>query len=186
MRRNPREIATAIFPVLGPAIRKAIAETMAGLVSSINRAVEQSFSVRGIKWRLEAWRTGVPYARILLRHALVYRVEQVFLIHSETGLLLSHAAPPELKVTDADLISGMLTAIQDFVADSFAEQESGGLRTFSVGERGAAIGGGRRRSIASRRSPASSWWRHGAAAGGGISGDFAIPWPPIPRVCWPA
>jgi OOP family OmpA-OmpF porin len=134
VRRNPREIATAIFPVLGPAIRKAIAETMAGLVSSINRAVEQSFSFRGIKWRLEAWRTGVPYAQILLRHALVYRVEQVFLIHSETGLLLSHAAPPELKVADADLISGMLTAIQDFVADSFAEQESGGLRTFSVGE----------------------------------------------------
>jgi outer membrane protein OmpA-like peptidoglycan-associated protein len=134
VRRNPREIATAIFPVLGPAIRKAMAETMAGLVSSINRAVEQSFSLRGIRWRLEAWRTGVPYARILLRHALVYRVEQVFLIHSETGLLLAHAAPPELKVTDADLISGMLTAIQDFVADSFAEQESGGLRTFSVGE----------------------------------------------------
>jgi hypothetical protein len=25
IRRNPREIATAIFPVLGPAIRKAIA-----------------------------------------------------------------------------------------------------------------------------------------------------------------
>src|SRR6185503_9246276 len=30
IKRNPREIATAIFPVLGPAIRKAIAETMAG------------------------------------------------------------------------------------------------------------------------------------------------------------
>lgn len=134
VRRNPREIATAIFPVLGPAIRKAIAETMAGLVSSINRAVEHSLSFHGIKWRLEAWRTGVPYAQILLRHALVYRVEQVFLIHSETGLLLSHAAPPELRVADADLISGMLTAIQDFVADSFAEEESGGLRTFSVGE----------------------------------------------------
>lgn len=134
VRRNPREIATAIFPVLGPAIRKAMAETMAGLVSSINRAVEHSFSLRGIRWRLESWRTGVPYAQILLRHALVYRVEQVFLIHSETGLLLGHAAPPELKVTDADLISGMLTAIQDFVADSFAEEESGGLRTFSVGE----------------------------------------------------
>ena len=36
VRRNPREIATAIFPVLGPAIRKAIAETLAGLVASIN------------------------------------------------------------------------------------------------------------------------------------------------------
>jgi outer membrane protein OmpA-like peptidoglycan-associated protein len=134
VRRNPREIATAIFPVLGPAIRKALAEAMSALVESINRAVEHTFSLRGLAWRIEAWRTGIPYAQIVIKHSLVYRVEQVFLIHAETGLLLVHAAPPELKVTDADLISGMLTAIQDFVSDSFRQQEGGRLRTFSVGE----------------------------------------------------
>ena len=134
IRRNPREIATAIFPVLGPAIRKAIAETMAGLVRSINRAVEHSFSLRGIKWRLEAWRTGVPYAELVIRHALVYRVEQVFLIHAESGLLLAHVNAPELAVPDADLISGMLTAIQDFVRDSFRPAEGATLRSFCVGE----------------------------------------------------
>ncbi|HSA55533.1 MAG TPA: hypothetical protein VLE53_07500 [Gemmatimonadaceae bacterium] len=134
IRRNPREIATAIFPVLGPAIRKAIAETMAGLVRSINRAVEHSLSLRGIKWRLEAWRTGVPYAEIVIKHALVYRVEQVFLIHAESGLLLAHVSAPELAVPDADLISGMLTAIQDFVRDSFRPAEGATLRSFCVGE----------------------------------------------------
>lgn len=135
VRRNPREIATAIFPVLGPAIRKAIAEAMAGLVRSINAAVEHSFSLKGLRWRLEAWRTGVPYAEIVLKHSLVYRVEQVFLIHAETGLLLARAAPPALAVADADLVAGMLTAIQDFVSDSFAVEDQGAaLRTFSVGE----------------------------------------------------
>jgi OOP family OmpA-OmpF porin len=135
VRRNPRPIATAIFPVLGPAIRKAIAEALAGLVASINRTLEHSLSPRGLRWRLEAWRTGVPYAQIVLRHALVYRVEQVFLIHGDTGLLLSHAWAPDFPASDADLISGMLTAIRDFVADSFApEREAGGLRRFSVGE----------------------------------------------------
>ena len=135
VRRNPRPIATAIFPVLGPAIRKAIAEALAGLAASINRALEHSLSPRGIRWRLEAWRTGVPYAQIVLKHALVYRVEQVFLIHRDTGLLLAHARAPDLPASDADLISGMLTAIRDFVADSFSpEREAGGLRRFSVGE----------------------------------------------------
>jgi OOP family OmpA-OmpF porin len=135
VRRNPREIATAIFPVLGPAIRKAIAETLAGLVASINRTIEHSLSPRGLKWRLEAWRTGVPYAQIVLKHALIYRVEQVFLIHAETGLLLSHAWALELEASDPELISGMLTAIRDFVADSFSrERDVGGLRRFSVGE----------------------------------------------------
>lgn len=135
VRRNPREIATAIFPVLGPAIRKAIAETLAGLVASINRTIEHSLSPHGLKWRLEAWRTGVPYAQIVLKHALIYRVEQVFLIHPETGLLLAHAWVPDLRASDPDLISGMLTAIRDFVADSFSrEGDAGGLRRFSVGE----------------------------------------------------
>ena len=134
IRRNPQEMASAIFPVLGPAIRKAIAETMAGLVRSINHAVEQSLSLNGIKWRIEAWRTGIPYAEIVIKHALVYRVEQAFLIHAETGLLLEHVSAPDLNVPDADLISGMLAAIQDFVRDSFRPAEGGMLRTFSVGD----------------------------------------------------
>lgn len=134
IHRNPREVATAIFPVLGPAIRKAIAETMAALVRSINNAVEHSLTPQGIRWRLESWRTGVPYAQVVIRHALVYRVEQAFLIHAETGLLLEHATAPGLSVPDADLISGMLTAIQDFVRDSFRPDEGATLRTFTVGE----------------------------------------------------
>lgn len=134
IRRNPRQIATAIFPVLGPAIRKAIAETMAALVRSINSAVEHSFTPRGIRWRFESWRTGVPFAQIVIRHSLVYRVEQAFLVHAETGLLLCHATAPGLAAPDADLISAMLTAITDFVRDSFRPGEGATLRTFSVGD----------------------------------------------------
>jgi outer membrane protein OmpA-like peptidoglycan-associated protein len=149
VRRNPREIASAIFPVLGPAIRKAIAETLAGLVASINSTIEHSLSPRGLRWRVEAWRTGVPYAQIVLKHALVYRVEQVFLIHTETGLLLSHAWARDLAASDPDLISGMLTAIRDFVADSFSpERDAGGLRQFSVGELTVIVEQGPRAMIA--------------------------------------
>jgi OOP family OmpA-OmpF porin len=132
VRRDPREIATAIFPVLGPAIRKAIAETMSGLVNTINRAIEHSLSPQGIRWRIESWRTGVPFAQIVMRHALVYRVEQVFLIHAQTGLLLAHV--PDGSLGDADLISSMLTAIGDFVNDSFEPKKTGELRAFAAGD----------------------------------------------------
>jgi OOP family OmpA-OmpF porin len=148
IRRNPREIASAIFPVLGPAIRKAIAETMAGLVRSINSAVEHSLSIQGIKWRIEAWRTGVRYAEVVIKHALIYRVEQVFLIHADTGLLLAHVTAPGLDVPDADLISGMLTAIQDFVRDSFRPGEGGTLSTFTVGEHTVHVEAGPRALLA--------------------------------------
>lgn len=148
IRRNPRDIATAIFPILGPAIRKAIAETMAGLVRSINSAVEHSLSVQGIKWRIEAWRTGMRYADVVIKHALVYRVEQVFLIHAETGLLLAHVTAPDVAAPDADLISGMLTAIQDFVGDSFRPGEGGTLSAFTVGDHTVHVEAGPRALIA--------------------------------------
>ncbi len=134
VQRNPQQIAQAIYPVLGPAVRKAISDTISGFVETLNRAIEHSFSLQGLKWRLEALRTGVPYAQIVLKHALVYRVEQVFLIHGESGLRLGHVALAESKAQDPDLVSGMLTAIRDFVADSFDASAAGGLRRFMVGE----------------------------------------------------
>ena len=45
--------------------------------------------MQGLKWRVESIRTGRPFAEIVLMHSLLYRVEQVFLIHRETGLVLS-------------------------------------------------------------------------------------------------
>jgi OOP family OmpA-OmpF porin len=148
IRRDPKEIATAIFPVLGPAIRKAIAEAMSGLVRSINSAVEQSLSLRGMQWRIESWRSGVPYPEVVLKHALVYRVEQALLVHAETGLLLEHVTARDLVAPDADLISSMLTAIQDFVRDSFRPAEGAMLRTFSVGEHTVQLEAGPRALLA--------------------------------------
>jgi OOP family OmpA-OmpF porin len=156
VRRNPREIATAIFPVLGPAIRKAIAETMTGLVESINRAIEHSISPRGLRWRIEAWRTGVPFAEVVIKHALVYRVEQVFLVHAQTGLLLMHV--PDDSAQDADVISGMLTAIGDFVTDSFAPRATGELRVFAIDDLCVMVEAGPRAYLAAvvRGTPPSS------------------------------
>ena len=148
IRRDPQEMASAIFPVLGPAIRKAIAETMASLVRSINSAVEQSLSLNGMKWRVESWRTGVPYPELVIKHALVYRVEQAFLVHAETGILLEHVSAADLSVPEADLISSMLSAIQDFVHDSFKPAEGARLRTFSVGEHTVQVEAGPRALLA--------------------------------------
>ena len=82
-------------------------------------------------------RRGGPGSRLpksILLRTLVYRVEQVFLIHRKTGLLLQHVSATAAGVQDADMISGMLTAIRDFVHDSFGGKEGDWLDTFQVGE----------------------------------------------------
>lgn len=119
VKRDIHVFADALFPVMGPAIRKSMTEALRQMVQSINQALEHSFSWKGIQWRFEAWRSGQSFAEIVLLHSLVYRVEQVFLIHKKTGILLQHAALTAVQHQDADLVSAMLTAIQDFVNDSF-------------------------------------------------------------------
>lgn len=135
VQRNPDAVAQAIYPTLGPVIRKAIADALSAFVETVNLTIDHNFSLHGLRWRFESLRTGVPYAHIVIRDSLVYQVEQVFLIHADTGLLLAHAAAEGVRGTDPDLVSGMLTAIRDFVADSFDAAEDGGLRRFTVGER---------------------------------------------------
>ena len=134
VRRNPKPLADAIFPIIGPAIRKAISAALSGMVQSLNQSMTYSLSVKGLKWRLEALRTGKSFAEVVLLKTLRYRVEQVFLIHKETGLLLHQAAAAGIKVQDADMVSAMLTAIQDFVHDSFATPKGDELETLQVGE----------------------------------------------------
>jgi outer membrane protein OmpA-like peptidoglycan-associated protein len=134
VRKDPKPLADAIFPIMGPAIRKAIAAALSGMVQSFNQTLSHSLSAKGLNWRLEALRTGRPFSEVVLLHTLVYRVEQVFLIHRETGLLLQHVSAGTGVVNDADMVSGMLTAIQDFVQDSFKTRGGDQLETLQVGE----------------------------------------------------
>jgi OOP family OmpA-OmpF porin len=134
VQRDPRPLADALFPVMGPAIRKAVAHAFASMIESLNRTVEHSLSWRSLQWRWTALQTGKPFAEIVLLNTLQYRVEQVFLIHAESGLLLQHLSSDARAAGNADQISGMLTAIRDFARDSFRTAGGDTLDSLRVGE----------------------------------------------------
>jgi len=134
VRKDPTTLADALFPVMGPAIRRSILQTLRQMFESFNEAMEQSLSLRGLQWRFEALRTGRSFAEIVLVHSLVFRVEQVFLIHKKTGLPLCHVVAPSVAMEDPSLVSGMLSAIQDFVRDSFHAPQGESIAKLQVGE----------------------------------------------------
>lgn len=134
VRRNPRPLADALFPIFGPAIRKAIAASLSSMLESLNQTLEHSLSWRAVQWRITAFRTGKSFAEVVLLNTLVYRVEQVFLIDRNSGLLLLHVKSGSSAVQDADMVSGMLTAIRDFARDSFHVSEDEALDTLQVGD----------------------------------------------------
>jgi outer membrane protein OmpA-like peptidoglycan-associated protein len=131
IRKNPGEVVEAIYPIIGPSIRASIGKAIRDFAESLNQIVEKSVSIRAIRWRIESLITGKPFSEILLSRSLLYTVEQVFLIHRSSGVLLQNMAAQDSVVKDADMISGMLTAIRDFVSDSFVGGQD--LETVDVG-----------------------------------------------------
>ncbi len=135
IRRDSERVAGILYPAVLPAIRKSIEQAMQGFLESIDLLLKQEFSAASLKWRFEALRTGVPFHEIMLRHMLRYQVEQVFLIHRRSGLLISHVSSSEEIEKDNDAVSAMLSAIESFVRESFAGNKENHLSRVTVGDR---------------------------------------------------
>ncbi len=131
-RDDPQAITDALYPVLGPLIWTSVSSAFNNLMDSLNTTLERSLSPQGLHWRWEAYRTGKSIGEVALLRSLVYRVEYVYLIENESGVLLQSAG--EQIAHDDDLMSGMLTAIQDFVRESFTVGATETLDTLRVGD----------------------------------------------------
>ncbi|MHC2301747.1 OmpA family protein [Rhizobium mongolense] len=134
IQKSPRTLTDILYPVFLPAIRKSIGEKIDQTFQSLNETLRHIFTWHGLKWRFESWRTGASFSEVVLKHSLVYRVEHVFLIDRNSGLLIAHVTADNATSEDPQLISSMLSAIQDFVKDSFNEKEQSGLDTIRFGE----------------------------------------------------
>lgn len=133
-REDPQTYSDALYPVIGPAIRKAIIHALRNFSQQINEAVEHSVSPKGLKWRWQASRAGVPYGEYVLQQTMLYRVEQAYLISRENGLLVGHVHHEASRIKDSDAVSAMFTAIQDFVKESFSPDREGRLESADMGE----------------------------------------------------
>ena len=126
-------LISVLFPLIGPIIRRSIAETLSQLMRDMNRAVEHSISPTGLRWRWEAFRTGVPFTQVVLKHTLRYRVEHLLLVNNDGGLLLAHVANVDAELADSDAVAGMLSALQDFARDAVLAREDEALKSVEVG-----------------------------------------------------
>jgi outer membrane protein OmpA-like peptidoglycan-associated protein len=127
IEKRPEVFIDALYPIIGPIVRRSIAERFRELLQSLNQTLEHTFSWQGLKWRFEAWRTGKSFAEVVMLRSLVYRVEQVFLIHRETSLPLLHVTADPALSKDSGMVAGMLSAIEDFAHDSLSAGEDSAL-----------------------------------------------------------
>lgn len=132
--KNPALLAGLLFPIVGQAVRKAVAHSLQQMLDSLNSILDGKLFFKRLLWRLEGLRSGKSFGEIALIHSLAYRVEHVYLIHRKTGLLLTEIDRGSGLLGDADLVAGMLTALQDFVRDSFTAERQDNLEAMQIGE----------------------------------------------------
>ena len=148
IRTEPAAYAEILYPVMAPSIRRAIAQAVSSLLITINRTVESATSVHGISMRVQSMRTGVPYGELVLRSSLLFRVDHIYLIDQDSGLLIAEEASADAQSLDSDAVSGMFSAIQSFVQDSFSQNESARLTDLKVGEHNVWVAHGSKTMLA--------------------------------------
>lgn len=127
IRESPEDVVELMYPLLGKMVQRAVKEAMRNLADRIDAQRQKAFSFQRLLSRFRATSNGVSGNAVDLRDALPFQVEELFLIHQESGLLLHHESRKPDGGHDSDMISAMLTAIGDFVQNAFGDNKEGEL-----------------------------------------------------------
>lgn len=134
IRESREEMVDALYPVILSAVQRSVAEFVQEFQRNIDARLKSTFGLQGLFRRINARLRGVSSSDLALRDALPFTLKQLFLIQHQSGLLLAYHNEEGEEISDSDLISGMLTAIRDFTQDSFGnEEESDSLNEIQYG-----------------------------------------------------
>jgi outer membrane protein OmpA-like peptidoglycan-associated protein len=106
----------ALYPVIGSTVARYIAEA----IKDINEKIAKALSGQTIRRKIQAKLQGVSEGELIFKEAIASRVQGVFLIHKQSGLIISEAQPPEHQL-ESEMVAGMLTAIRSFVNDCIVQ-----------------------------------------------------------------
>ncbi len=120
IRNSRQDMVDALYPIIGSTVQKAVAESAREFQRNIDARLKVTFGTGALRTAIARMR-GVSPSELAMRDALPFTIREIFLIQQGSGLLLAHTHPGSAEITDSDLISGMLTAIRDFVQDSFGQ-----------------------------------------------------------------
>ncbi|NEP90197.1 MAG: OmpA family protein, partial [Okeania sp. SIO2C2] len=114
---EPNSIVDALYPVMGSTISKYMTQE----IREINDKISETFSFKGIRRKIQAIFQGVSEAELIISEVMIFTVQAVFLIHKESGLVISEVQHSRQYRLESEMLAGMLTAIRSFVNDCIAQ-----------------------------------------------------------------
>ncbi|MDE2115789.1 MAG: OmpA family protein, partial [Hyphomicrobiales bacterium] len=124
----------ALYPITGRLVSAGIGVAFAEMLADINARLDRLLSVNQFKLRYLAWRTGRPISELLLAQDQHGTLLRLLFMERGSGHLLAQWQADHGTDSRADLVSGMLAALQNFAQTALGD-DLGQLRTLDMGER---------------------------------------------------
>ncbi|MCP4439164.1 MAG: cell envelope biogenesis protein OmpA [Aureispira sp.] len=119
---SKNELLDVLTPVFGKMIRKYISLQFKLLREQIEKQLKKLKNTPKNFWYwFKSKFTGVNQGDLILEELDKPKIEAIYLIQKQSGLLLGSYARE--SVADEDMIAGMLTAIKAFVEDAFQKEQ---------------------------------------------------------------
>jgi outer membrane protein OmpA-like peptidoglycan-associated protein len=129
---NKEQMIDALYPIMGGMISKYVTQAIKEMMEKINEKIEQGFSFERYKRKLKAKLTGVSEGELLLEESTDAHIAAMFIIHKETGLLISEAHLENSQIGDPHMVASMASAIKDFVNDWIANQDEQSIKEVQI------------------------------------------------------
>lgn len=117
LRESQDEVVEALYPIMGRLVRKFIASELQAIAESIDKRLNEVLSPDAWWQRFLDFFNGKKTEVEVMKHISRPKLEEIFLIDLNSGLLLGHYSYNNL--IDPDIIAGMLTGIKSFVEHAF-------------------------------------------------------------------
>ncbi|MCF6206445.1 MAG: hypothetical protein L3J47_06090 [Sulfurovum sp.] len=114
---NQEVMIDALYPIMGGMISKYVTQSIKELMEQINKKIEQGLSFERIKRKMKAKLSGVSETELLLEESSDALISSMFIIHKETGILISSASLENREIDEPHLVASMASAIKDFIND---------------------------------------------------------------------
>ena len=120
IKNSQDAVVEALFPIIGKMIKRFIQHEMKLLSERVNNQINKTFSFKNLFRKAKSKLSGIDDADLILQEQANPVIEQIIVIEKGSGLVLAEAS--KNKMTDEDMVAGMLTAIKSFVEDAFTKE----------------------------------------------------------------
>lgn len=122
LNNSKDEFIESLYPALGKLVRRYVKYQFDIFLDTVSQRLENTFSwqwwLRWVKGKI----SGVSQQELAIQDAFGSKIEEIFIIHRNSGLLLG--CDSRNNTTDVDMIASMLTAIKAFVQDAFRHSDT--------------------------------------------------------------